>query len=188
MFKVLLAELTFWRGDGFGAVRPNRQEHPSNKQQLVGDSFPSGQLRHEGLSWTNDFLSPGKVLKTHWLLSGLRCADLINSHGAYIGLGFTQRAHFHPKGTFLPEASWSRACLPYGAARSSWQEGCGELPQFHLCNFFSKVRRSRGRRNREGTFAGLLLLPCWKGQMLRMETHNTSYFQEIIWASAPHCA
>lgn len=167
---------------------PKGQEHSGIKQQLLVDSFPSGQLRHGGLSWTNDFLSPEKVLETSWLLSGLRCGDLIKSHGAYIGLGFIQRTHFHPKGTFLPEASWSRACLLYGAGRSSWEEGCGELPQFHVRNFFSKVRRSRRRRNGEGTFVGILVCPCWKGQILRMETHHISYFQEIIWASAAHCA
>lgn len=156
MFKGVLVKLTIWggcvgpeQGDGFGAVGPEGQEHPGIKQQLSGNSFPSGQLRHGDLSWTTDFVSPGKVLETPWLLSGLRCGDLIKSHGAYSGLGFTQRTHFHPKGTFLPEASRSRACLPYGAAGSSWEEGCGELPQFHLCNFFSKVRRSRGRRNGE---------------------------------------
>lgn len=118
----------------------------------------------------------------------LRYGDFIKSHGAYIGLGFIQRTHFHPKGTLLPKANWSRACLPYGAARSSREEGCGELPQFHLCNFFSKVRRSRGRGKREAPFAGIVLLPCWKAQMLRMETHHTCDFQEIIWATASHCA
>lgn len=98
VFKVVLAKLTFLGGDGFGAVGPEGQEHSGIKQQL------------SGLSLTNDFLSPGKVLKTPWLLSGLRCGDLSKNHGDYIGLGFIQRPHFHPKGTSLPEASWSRAC------------------------------------------------------------------------------
>lgn len=63
---VMLAKLTFWGvgGDGFGDVRPKMQELPGIKQQLSWDSFPSAQLRHGGLSWTNGLLSPGKVLET----------------------------------------------------------------------------------------------------------------------------
>lgn len=34
-------------------------------------------------------------------------------------------------------------------------------------------------------FAGILLLPCWKGRALRMETCHTSYSQEIMWKLFP---